>query len=194
MILSKIRRKAVLSLQFVVVLVYIIFEELIWESISRPIYEFIHSLRILQRVEVLLHSVNAYAILILFVAMFASVESLGIYAGLLFVSGKVWHALVLYFAKIPVAAFTFWLFRVTEDKLMQFGWFRWLYGLVMRLIKWLKSTDIYTTALGKVKVLKSRIKGFKRYFKEKYLSRESRFVKRIKGMYMEIKKVLGRYK
>jgi len=194
LILSKIRRKAVLSLQFVVVLVYIIFEELIWESISRPIYEFIHSLRILQRVEVLLHSVNAYAILILFVAMFASVESLGIYAGLLFVSGKVWHALVLYFAKIPVAAFTFWLFRVTEDKLMQFGWFRWLYGLVMRLIKWLKSTDIYIAVLGKVKVLKSRIKDFKRYFKEKYFSKESRFVQRIKSMYMEIKKVLGRYK
>ena len=192
--LSKIKHKTVLLLQFVVVLVYIIFEELIWESISRPIYEFIHSLRILQRVEVLLHSVNAYAILVLFVAMFASVESLGIYAGLLFVSGKVWHGLVLYFTKIPVAAFTFWMFRVTEDKLMQFGWFRWLYGLVMRLIKWLKSTDIYVAALGRVKILKSRIKDFKRYFKEKYLSKESRFVQRIKSMYMEIKKVLGRYK
>jgi len=190
--LSTIKHKLISLLQLVVVLVYIIFEELIWEGISKPIYEFIHSLKILQKIETLLHSMNAYVILVVFVFLLGTVELLGIYAGLLFVSGKIWHGLTLYLTKIPIAAFTFWIFRITEDKLMTFGWFKWIYDKVMTAIDWLKSLDIYISTMEKLKSLKMKIKVFKIKIKEKYFSSENRFMIKIKQLYKVIKESLGK--
>jgi len=190
--LSTIKHKLISLLQLVVVLIYIIFEELIWEGISKPIYEFIHSLKILQKIETLLHSMNAYVILVVFVFLLGTVELLGIYAGLLFVSGKIWHGLTLYLTKIPIAAFTFWIFRITEDKLMTFGWFKWIYDKVMTAIDWLKSLDIYISTMEKLKSLKMKIKVFKIKIKEKYFSSENRFMIKIKQLYKVIKESLGK--
>ncbi len=184
---SQIKHKLISLLQLLLVLIYIIFEELIWEGISKPIYEFIHSLKILQKVETLLYAVNAYVILFIFVLMLVSVELLGIYAGVLFVSGKIWHGLILYLTKIPIAAFTFWMFRVTEDKLMQFGWFKWIYDLVMKFIDWLKHLDIYKETMSKLKLWKEKIRAWRLRIKEKYFSKESAFVIKIKRLYTVIK-------
>lgn len=190
--LSTIKHKLISLSQLILVLIYILFEEIIWEGISKPIYEFVHSLKILQRVEYLLHAVNAYVILVIFVLMLGLVEALGIYAGLLFVSGKMWHGLSLYLTKIPIAAFTFWMFRITEDKLMTFGWFKWLYGKVMAVIDWLKSLDIYIATMEKLGVYKRKIKAFKIDIKEKYFSKESPFVSKIKRLYKVMKESLGK--
>ena len=151
--LSTIKHKLILLLQLILVLIYVIFEELIWEGIAKPIYEFIHSLKVLQKVETILHSLNAYVILVIFVVLLGIVEALGIYAGVLFVSGMMWHGMTLYIAKIPIAAFTFWIFRITEDKLMQFGWFKWMYDQIMKAIDWLKSCEMYQrTKIGRAHV------------------------------------------
>ena len=61
--LSLIKHKVISLSQLILVLIYIIFEELIWEGIARPIYVFIHSLKILHKIEETLHAVNAYVIL-----------------------------------------------------------------------------------------------------------------------------------
>ena len=124
--------------------------------------------------------------------MLASVEALGLYAGYLFVSGNVAIGLSIYLTKIPIAAFTFWMFRVTEEKLMQFGWFKWLYKKIMAFIDWLKSLEIYQSTMQKLKVTKERIKQFFRVIKEKYFSKESTFVTRMKRLYNSIKQTLKR--
>ena len=190
--LNVLRHKFITLLQLILVIVYIIFEEIIWEGIAHPIYRYVHSLKILQKVEEKLHSVNAYVILILFMVMLASVEALGLYAGYLFVSGNVAIGLSIYLTKIPIAAFTFWMFRVTEDKLMQFGWFKWLYERIMAFIDRLKSLEIYQSTMQKLKVTKERIKQFFRAIKEKYFSKESAFVTRMKRLYNSIKQTLKR--
>ena len=184
--LSNIFHKLISLFQLLLVLIYIIFEELIWEGISKPIYEFIHSLKILHKIEEALHSVNAYVILVIFIALLAMVETLGIYAGLLFVSGKIGQGLTLYLAKVPIAAFTFWLFRITEDKLMTFGWFKWLYEKLLAGIDWLKATETYQSIMEKLKVYKAKL----RVWKEKFLEKESLFVKKLKSMYIHIKSTL----
>ena len=141
--LQNIKNRLISLLQLLLVITYIIFEELIWEGIAKPIYKVVHSLKLLQKVEVKLHEVSGVVILIFFVVLLGVVEALGIYAGILFVRGQVLLGLLLYISKIPIAAFTFWVFRVTEDKLMQFGWFKWLYDLMIKGIDWLKSREIY---------------------------------------------------
>ena len=152
--LSSITHRLILLLQFLIVIVYIIFEELIWEGIAKPIYKVIHELRVLQKIETKLETVNPSIILFIFVVLLVIVEAAGIYAGMLFVSGQVVIGLVLYVSKIPIAAFTFWLFRVTEDKLMQFGWFKWMYDQIMKAIDWLKSCEMYIRTIDRLVQIK----------------------------------------
>ena len=190
--LSAIKNRFTSLLQLILVIIYIIFEELIWEGIAKPIYEFVHSLKILQKVEVKLHSVNASVILVIFVLLLAVVEALGIYAGILFVSGQILLGMSLYLSKIPIAAFTFWIFRITEDKLMQFGWFKWIYDWIMKGIDWLKSRDIYIQTMERLTIVKASIKKSLKAFKIKYFSKESPFIAKIKHLYKIVKESLRR--
>jgi len=185
--LTVIKNKVISLLQLILVMIFIIFEELIWEGIAKPIYEAIHSLKILQKIEAKLQHINAYVILVIFVVLLATVETFGIYAGMLFVSGQVLLGLALYISKIPIAAFTFWLFRVTEDKLMQFGWFKWLYEKMMEGIAWLKSREMYVETMARLKRIKEKLKKRIKAFKAKYFAKESPFMTKVKRLYKTIK-------
>jgi len=192
MMLQTIQQKIITLFQLLLVILFILFEELVWEGIAKPIYSYVHSLKVLQKIEVWLQGVNATIILVIFVLMLASVEMLGIYAGVLFVSGQAALGVMLYLTKIPIAAFTFWMFRVTESKLMQFGWFKWLYEKLMQAIDWLKSLEIYRSTMKRLKVTKERLKQGLKRIKAKYFAKESPFVRRIKRLYSSIKRVLKR--
>ncbi|UFH59573.1 hypothetical protein [Sulfurovum mangrovi] len=192
--LSTVKHRVITLLQLIVVMIYIIFEELIWEGIAKPVYTYVHSLKILQRIEVKVHSANPTLILFVFVMLLAVVEAFGVYAGVLFVSGQVVLGAALYIAKIPVAAFTFWLFRVTEDKLMQFGWFKWIYEKIMDGIAWLKSCEIYIRTMDRLKRVKTRVKEWFKTLKAKYFAKESPFITKIKQFYRVIKGRLRRSK
>jgi len=165
---------------------------LIWEGIAKPIYVAIHSLKVLQKLEAWLQNVNASVVLFIFMVLLIVVEVAGIYAGMLFVSGNVVLGLTLYISKIPIAAFTFWLFRVTEDKLMQFGWFKWLYEKIMQAIDWLKSREMYKKTMERLKRLKLSMSEWKNAFKAKYFSKKSPFVEKIKHLYATLKDTLAK--
>jgi len=188
--LAAIKHRLILLLQLILVITYIIFEELIWEGIAKPIYTAIHSLKVLQKVELKLQNVNPSIILVIFVVLLVIVEIFGIYAGILFVSGQMILGLVLYLAKIPIAAFTFWLFRATEDKLMQFGWFKWLYDWVMHAIDWLKSSEMYVKSMEQLQQVKIASKKNIEVFKAKYFSAKSPFLEKIKTLYKSVKDLL----
>jgi len=185
--LSIIKNKLTSLLQLILVIIYILFEELIWEGIAKPIYEAIHSLKILQKIEHKLQQVNASAILVIFVVLLSIVEAFGIYAGMLFVSGQVALGLALYISKIPIAAFTFWLFRVTEDKLMTFAWFKWLYTKLLAIIDWLKTREVYVKTMERLGTVKVTLKQMVQTFKEKYFSQKSPFMTKVKNIYKTIK-------
>jgi len=190
--LSAIKHKFVTLLQLLLVIVFIIFEEIIWEGIAKPVYMWVHSLKALEKIEVWLQRVNAGIILVLFVMLLLSVEMLGVYAGIMFVSGHVLTGLMIYAGKIPIAAFTFWMFRATENKLMRFGWFKWSYEKIMAGIDWIKALDIYNKTISTLKETKHRIKVFLRAVKIRYFSKESPFVWRLKKLYRTIKEALKR--
>ncbi|SFV51665.1 Bll5565 protein [hydrothermal vent metagenome] len=190
--LLKIKNRIISLLQLLLVLIFIIFEELIWEGIAKPIYDAVHSLKILQKIEVKLQRVNPFVILVFFVVLLAVVETFGIYAGMLFLSGRVIMGLSLYLMKIPIAAFTFWLFRATEEKLMQFGWFKWIYERIMQGIDWLKSLQIYKDTMVRLEKLKETLKRFRNKVKERYFKEESPLVKKLKKYYRHLKDSLDK--
>ena len=64
--LKTLYRKIVNTLLTVLVFIYLILEELVWERIAEPIYGFIRELKILHKVETLILKLNRYALLIFF--------------------------------------------------------------------------------------------------------------------------------
>ncbi|RUM75875.1 MAG: hypothetical protein DSZ12_02895 [Sulfurovum sp.] len=188
--IDRIKNKIIVLFQLILVIIFIVFEEVIWEGIAKPIYETIHSLKILQTLETQLQKMPAWFILILFVGLLIGVEMLGIYAGILFLSGDISLSILVYLMKIPIAAFTFWLFRATENKLMQFKWFRWLYEKFKDILAWIKSRQIYKETMERLSVVKVQMKEKVKILKRKYFSKESTFVRKVKRLYKIVKATL----
>ncbi len=167
------------------VFIYIVFEELVWETIARPVYEYIHALKLLQKVEKAIQNVPAWILLTIFLAIFIVVEVVGVLAGVLAVQGNIIAATLLYLTKIPVAAFAFWLFRISKEKLLSIGWFKSAYTYLMQKITLLKESEIYRS----IKLHSARVKHYIRSLKLRYLPR-GEFKRRIKRIYVQLKKIV----
>lgn len=167
----------------IAVLVYILFEELIWERFAQPVIRYIQGLKILKKLEVSLQYANSKMILVIFLSMFVAVEFLGVYAGALFLEGKMIHGMILYATKIPIAAFTFWLFGVSKHKLMEFGWFATSYLWIMDLIEKIKSSEIYRN-------IKEKTAALKAYLKERFLNDKGMIKRKITLIYRKLKALL----
>jgi len=191
-LLQKIMNKTVMILQLLLVVIFIVFEEIIWEGFAKPIYIFIHELQLLQKLQTKLQSVNRYVILIIFVTLLLGVEAAGLTAGVMAVKGMVVSAMLLYALKIPIAAFTFWLFRATESKLLSFGWFKYLYEQIVAFFAWIKTREIYQSTVHMMKNLKGNIKSFIKNFKQNYLSGDNTISKRFKRLYRFVKRMVRR--
>ena len=190
--LKKIVQRFLLVIQFILVFLFILFEEIIWEEIALPIYQKVQSLHILQRVQNSIDGLHRYFILVLFSILLFAVEASGVLAGLLFVKGEVFMGMVLYVSKVPIAAFTFWLFRITKEKLLSFGWFAWAYYKLMSGIEWLKAREIYQKSMAVMAQTKEKIKVSTQRIKEKYFSKESQSMIDLKRFYRHIKKFRNR--
>ena len=142
----------------ILVTIYIVLEELIWENVAEPIYTFIHGLSILQKAEEFINKLNRHVLLVLFLALFTQVELLGIFALKMIGTGNVIAGTALYAGKIPVAAFTFWLFRISKEKLMTFEWFKQTYDLVISIIVKIKMSSIHQRIAVRLKSVKEWLK------------------------------------
>lgn len=185
--LQKIAQRLLLVIEFILVFLFILFEELIWEGIAKPIYEKIESLYIIQKLENRIKHTNRYIILLFFTLFLLGVEGAGILAGIFFIQGKVLFGLLLYIAKIPIAAFVFWLFNVSKKKLLTFGWFNWLYNKLMSGLDWLKDLEIYKSIMAKMSNLKEKIKVSWKKIQTRYFNRGSSFTEELKSFYNYIK-------
>lgn len=175
--------KFILSIQILLVVTFVIFEELVWDVFAKPIYQYISKLKILDKLGQKLFHANRYFLLIIFVLLFVSVELAGLYAGILAIGGNLAAAIMLYLSKIPIAAFTFWLFGATKEKLLSFGWFNWIYEKIISLFERIKQTEIYHKIKEMISDVKERLKSFK----EKFFSRDSRMMTSIKKIYHSLK-------
>ena len=163
-----------------IVLGYIFYEELVWERFAKPIVRYVQSFEILKRLENYLQRVNGTVILIVFVFLFVIVELQGFYAGALLLQGKVFLWALIYAGKVPIAAFTFWLFRVTKPKLMAFVWFEKSYHFIMKWVDWLKATAAY-------KSIKTKASEIKEYVKKNYMREGDSTKKKFKRIYSRLK-------
>jgi len=184
---NKIFGRILLVFQFILVFLFILFEEIIWEGIAKPIYEKIESLHVIQKLEVKIQETNRYLLLAVFSVLLLTVEAAGILAGIFFVQGHILFGLLLYITKIPIAAFVFWLFKASKMKLLSFTWFNWSYKKLMAGLDWLKERDSYKEMMAYMAKIKEQIKSKWKAIKAKYFSEEGSFTKELKNFYAYIK-------
>jgi hypothetical protein len=192
--LQKIAQRILIVVEFILVFLFILFEEIIWDGLAKPIYDKISSFRILLRLEQTINISNRHIVLLSFVSLLLGVEGAGLLAGVFFVQGKILLGSILYITKIPIAGFTFWLFRVAKSKLLSFDWFAWAYEKLMSGIIWLKDTTIYRRTIATIKDIKSKIKPIWREIKKSYFSKDSSFVEELKSLYRYVKNFKNRKK
>lgn len=173
-------------IKLILVFLYILFEEIVWENFAKPIYTFIHSLKILQRVERYIEHMSAHIIVVLFISTLAFVEVLGLSAGGLFLRGKFLLGASIYALKVPVAGFTFWLFRTAKDKLLSIGWFNFLYSTLMRIVDYIKATQSYK----EIRTFVLRIKRLGKIYLYLFKKRNFRGASKMSELYKKIKHAL----
>ena len=185
--LEKIGQRLLLVLQFILVFLFILFEEIIWEGIAKPIYKKIESLKVIQKLETKIQHTNRYVLLIVFLVLLLGVEGAGLLAGAFFVQGEILFGLLLYIVKIPIAAFVFWLFKAAKKRLLSFEWFNWAYAKLMFGLDWLKETSIYKQTMQYMSELKNTIKDKWKKIKEKYFKEDGSFTEELKSFYIYMK-------
>jgi len=186
-IFNKILGRMLLVFQFILVFLFILFEEIVWEGIAKPIYKKIESLHVIQKLEVKIKETNRYLLLAVFSVLLLTVEAAGVLAGIFFVQGHILFGLLLYITKIPIAAFVFWLFKASKEKLLSFAWFNWSYEKLMAGLDWLKERESYKEMMAYMAKMKEQIKNRWRVIKAKYFAKEGSFTEELKSFYSYIK-------
>ena len=190
--MKKFLYKITLPLQYFLVFLFIVFEEFVWEGIAVPVGEYLRSLRLLQALERVVRRMNRYLILVLFVLLFGGVELAGVTAGILIVQGMVLPGLLLYGLKIPIAAFTFWLFGVSREQLLSFAWFAWAYERILAFLAWLKSREIYQKSMETLHRIKAGLRNFRQELKNLFSKEQGGFFRRLRTLYRLLRERLQR--
>lgn len=154
-------------LETILVVGYILFEELIWNVFAKPIFQYFKSLALLDSLKKTFLEMNRYLLLTVFIIIFLITEVMGFFSGFCFVNGYILMGLTVYTLKIPIAAFTFWLFDLTKDKLMTFAWLKSAYGYIMGIIKKIVESSISIEIKKQIHSAKTKLKALVvKYFGE----------------------------
>ncbi|MDD5053527.1 MAG: hypothetical protein PHO27_12400 [Sulfuricurvum sp.] len=156
---------------YAAVLLFILFEEIIWEQIAEPIASMMQSLHLFARFESLISGLNSKTILVFFLVLLVISEVLGVAAAALVVNGSPFLGGLVYISKLPLASFSFWLFKISKEKLLKISWFARVYERVMDWIDVIKSSEYYqnmrTLSLKIKALLQQLIQKEKNSFGEK---------------------------
>ncbi len=183
---NKAQRFVFKTLETILVIGYILFEELIWDVFAKPVFQYFKSLVVLDALKKNFQVMNRYMVLAVFIAILAITEIMGFASGFFIVNGHLLLGIIIYALKIPIAAFTFWLFDITREKLMTFHWLKTAYDYIMNLIYAFTHSDIHNYIKQRIIKLRSRIKQLS----QKYFG-EGGFIASVKTHYVMIRSYLG---
>ncbi len=167
------------SVESILVVGYILFEELIWDVFAKPIYQYFKSLIILDSLKKTFLEMNRYVLLSVFISILGITEVMGFLSGFFIINGNFFPGIFVYSLKIPVAAFTFWLFELTKDQLMTFPWLKRAYHYIMSWIEKFINSDIHVYIKARIVGLREKMKQFSLY----YFGKEG-FVASVKTHYL----------
>jgi len=147
-----------ITMEIVLVILFIFFEELIWKKLAIPLKDYISNLEIAKTTKAKIETQSINMTLLIFLLPLGVAELMGIYSGMLIVSGSIIFGVFIYLLKVPVAAITFWIFSFTKEKLLKIDWFKTIYDLLMRFLNFIKNTGVYKRVKTKIASIKKHVK------------------------------------
>ena len=156
--LKKILQRVIFYIQIILISLYLVFEELVWNRFAKPIFRYLKHLKLFKKLEELLKNANRYVILALFLLPFIIGELIGILSPIVAVKGYVVLGVLLYVLKLVIVAFAFWLFKVEQEKLLSFKVVNYSYQKIIEFTTWIKNTQAFKTIKRANEKLKFLIK------------------------------------
>ena len=164
------------------VVIFIAFEEVIWNRIGQPIYDSVKSLEIMTQFKTWVAEVkNRYALLTIFLTPFIAMEILGLMSLKAFAVGAIITGISLYIFKVLLTIPVVIIFNTAETELRSFSLIDWGYGLIVKI----KQSETFRTAKQYMASMKAQIAEFK----NKHLSGNE-----LGKFYSVIKRVINRGK
>lgn len=167
----KVKAIVVKTTESILVVGFIIFEDLIWDTFARPVIRYFKKLALFDALKDTFLQMNRYVLLAVFIGILALTEVMGIIAGVSIVNGDVLYGVFVYALKIPIAAFTFWLFDLTRDILLQFDWLRFAYETLMNWVDQITGSAVYI----RIREVAHSVRSSIRHLKNKYFEEDSVF-------------------
>jgi hypothetical protein len=128
----------------VIILIYILFEELIWKNTVSPIIRFISVFHLYRRfLEYIALQAGRITVLFLFIVPFVIGEAVGIFSGILAAQLHFIGAIMLYACKIPLVVIALAILQNGKEKLLTFGWFSVCYWWVVQKLEKLHNSQLY---------------------------------------------------
>lgn len=153
---------------YIFVILYMFFEEYIWQTIVVKVINKIKEYRLYAKYIEFMKGSNRYFILIIFMILFIASEYLGIFSFVLFAQMKMMLGMFLYIVKLLVATIAFSTLNATKEILCSFIWFNYIYGKLVYFSEWIKNTKTYKNIKHILKVCKRFVK-FRFYKLKRYL-------------------------
>ncbi len=97
---KKIKNIAIKLFESILVIGYILFEELIWNVFAKPIFQYFKSLAILSSLKNIFLGMNRYFLLTVFITILTITEAMGFFSGYCFMNGYLFTGIAVYPKKI----------------------------------------------------------------------------------------------
>jgi hypothetical protein len=164
-------------LKFLLVILFIIFEEVIWNKIGKPAYTLVKNLKIMQRFKNWVSNVkHRYLVLGIFMIPFILMEVSSLFAISALTKGMIYTGIGLYTVKILLTAPVVIIFNSAKSQLVSFWIIKYSYGMILRFKR--------SATFRRVKQITKDVSEFKKeYMGSGELKAE------LKNLYVKIKQV-----
>jgi hypothetical protein len=159
--------RRILNIPFVLLIfIYILFEEFIWNTAVKPIIHYIASFHFYQRfLDYVRLRAGRFSVLILFMIPFALGEVIGTLSAIMATKLHLYSAALLYTMKIPLIVVALGILQSGKEKLLSFGWFALCYTWVITQIDKLHASRLYQQVHITINQTKSRFFNRSSYIK-----------------------------
>ena len=174
--------KVIKYLKILVVVLFILVEEIAWNKIGKPAYIAVKSLKIMKRFKEWVANVeNRWALLAIFITPFGVMEIFSLLSLQAFASGAIITGIGLYTFKLALTAPVVIIFTTAKTELVSFFPIRYSYGTILKFKR--------SNTFRKVKKFSAKLKEEFVMFKDEYLDGDAELGDELKKMYEHIKKV-----
>ncbi|NPA27961.1 MAG: hypothetical protein GXN91_02795 [Epsilonproteobacteria bacterium] len=156
----------IFTIQLVIILFYILLEEVVWEQLAKPILNYFQSLRVIEKIQTKLDRANRYIILTIFLLFLVVGEMMGLLSPIVLVKGFFILSLLFYTIKLLFIATALWIFHNQRKKILSFYLIDFLYKKILYLVAKIKRLPAYKEVVEAAKAIKRYLKSRFRKIKE----------------------------